>query len=279
MRVVSLAGPKPIWSYFCVDYISLHYRCSAPLRPRRASQRTEGLSADQTVCYSIRLKEHQYFCKWAVVISCRYDNFLRDHNVEKYTFDNHMWGFLAQIHVFQPITRFTPWYRYRSQNYLWWYRRNCQTFILKRCGRLWLEGRASDLLSEGCWFDSLLRHLADAFVQSDLTVIHTYIDGSGAVWTQELFNIERPGESNQHPSDNKKLALPRSHSHPHLIVLIGSPGLHVEVSLGKILNPKLLLMCVAAITISVWMYEYVLQVFNRHQTCCFLFHLLRYSYF
>ena len=39
-----------------------------------------------------------------------------------------------------------------------------------------------------------------------------------------------------------------------------SPGLHVEVSLGKMLNPKLLLMCrsapcMAATTISVWMYE------------------------
>ena len=39
-----------------------------------------------------------------------------------------------------------------------------------------------------------------------------------------------------------------------------SPGLHVEVSLGRILNPNLLLMCsltpcMAATTISVWMYE------------------------
>ena len=41
-----------------------------------------------------------------------------------------------------------------------------------------------------------------------------------------------------------------------------SPGLHVEVSLGKILNPKLLLMCwlapcIAATTISVWMYVWI----------------------
>ena len=39
-----------------------------------------------------------------------------------------------------------------------------------------------------------------------------------------------------------------------------SPGLHVEVSFCKILNPKLLLMCwlspcMAATAISVWMYE------------------------
>ena len=58
------------------------------------------------------------------------------------------------------------------------------------CGQLWLTGRASVLLSEGCWFDSL--------------------------------------------------------------------GLHVEVSLGKILNPKLLLMCWSALcmaAITVWTYE------------------------
>ena len=44
--------------------------------------------------------------------------------------------------------------------------------------------------------------------------------------------------------------------------LFDSPGLHVEVSFGKILNPKLLLMCrsapcVAATTISVWMYAWI----------------------
>ena len=33
-----------------------------------------------------------------------------------------------------------------------------------------------------------------------------------------------------------------------------SPGMHVEVSLGEILNPKLLLMCMAATAINVWMY-------------------------
>ena len=41
-----------------------------------------------------------------------------------------------------------------------------------------------------------------------------------------------------------------------------SPGLHVEASLGKILNPKLLLMCwsapcMAATAISVWMYVWI----------------------
>ena len=41
-----------------------------------------------------------------------------------------------------------------------------------------------------------------------------------------------------------------------------SPGLHVEVSLGKILIPKLLLMCwpapcMAATTISVWVYVWI----------------------
>ena len=39
---------------------------------------------------------------------------------------------------------------------------------------------------------------------------------------------------------------------------LDSPVLHVELSLGKILNPKLLLMCwLAATTICVWMYIWI----------------------
>ena len=47
-----------------------------------------------------------------------------------------------------------------------------------------------------------------------------------------------------------------------------SPGLHVEVSLGKILNPKLLVMCwsapcMAAATVRVWMNELLWVAFNK----------------
>lgn len=45
----------------------------------------------------------------------------------------------------------------------------------------------------------------------------------------------------------------------HVIGRLDSPGLHAEVPLGKLLNPKLLLICwlgpwMAATSIYVWMY-------------------------